>query len=81
MASGLSANVSKLHEYLYGEKNYEPTENVKTVDSAVTAKPGISEFSSGYNPTESVNKAKTQEETTVDTTDYDYDDGGKSDLY
>ncbi len=81
VASGLSANVSKLHEYLYGEKNYEPTENVKTVDSAVTAKTGISESSSGYNPTESVNKAKTQEETTVDTTDYDYDDGGKSDLY
>lgn len=81
VASGISANVSKLHEYLYGEKNYEPTENVKTVDSAVTAKTGIGEFSSGYNPTESVNKAKTQEETTVDTTDYDYDDGGKSDLY
>ena len=32
VASGLSNNVSKLHEYLYGEKNYVPTENVNSVD-------------------------------------------------
>ena len=52
VASGLSNNVSKLHEYLYGEKNYVPTENVNSVDYAVTSKTGISENSAGFNPTE-----------------------------
>ena len=54
VASGLSNNVSKLHEYLYGEKNYVPTENVNSVDYAVTSKTGISENSAGFNPTEKV---------------------------
>lgn len=81
--SGLSANVTKLHEYLYGEKDYVPTESVNSVDSAITAKTGISEFSSGYNPTE-IGKNVSQpvgEETTTENTNYDYDDKGKSDFY
>lgn len=82
--SGLSANVTSLHEYLYGEKDYVPTENVNAVDSAVTAKTGISEYSAGYNPTKIGNNngaVVPTEETTTENTNYDYDDKGKSDFY
>lgn len=84
VASGLSNNVSKLHEYLYGEKNYVPTENVNSVDYAVTSKTGISENSAGFNPTEKVYGTSTskdgkQPETTESS--FDYDDKGKSDFY
>ena len=83
VASGLSNNVSKLHEYLY-EKNYVPTENVNSVDYAVTSKTGISENSAGFNPTEKVDGTSTskdgkQPETTESS--FDYDDKGKSDFY
>ena len=76
VASGLSNNVSKLHEYLYGEKNYVPTDKVNSVDDAVTSKTGISENSAGFNPTEKDGK---QPETTESS--FDYDDKGKSDFY
>ena len=84
VASGLSNNVSKLHEYLYGEKNYVPTENVNSVDYAVTSKTGISENSAGFNPTEKVDGTSTYKdgkhpETTESS--FDYDDKGKSDFY
>lgn len=80
--SGLSANVTSLHEYLYGEKDYVPTDSVNAVDSAITAKTGISQYSSGYNPTESgKNTEAPTEETTTENIDYDYDDKGKSDFY
>ena len=80
--SGLSANVTALHEYLYGEKNYVPTDSVTTVDSAITARTGISEYSAGYNPTEiGKNSEPPTEEATTENTDYDYDDKGKSDFY
>ena len=84
VASGLSNNVSKLHEYLYGEKNYVPTENVNSVDYAVTSKTGISENSAGFNPTEKVDGTSTskdgkQPETTESR--FYYDDKGKSDFY
>lgn len=84
VASGLSANVTALHEYLYGEKDYLPTDNVSAVDSAITAKTGISENSAGYNPTEIGKNNNTQpipEETTKENTNYDYDDKGKSEFY
>ena len=85
VANGLSKNVSKLHEYLYGEKNYEPTANVHSVDSAVANQTGISESSAGYDPIESGKKNKQDEETAtskpIDDTDYDYDDKGKSEYY
>ncbi len=80
--NGLSANVTKLHEYLYGEKDYLPTDNVSAVDNAITAKTGISDNSAGYNPTViGKNQNETQEETTTENTNYDYDDKGKSDFY
>ncbi len=84
VASGLSNNVSKLHEYLYGEKNYVPTENVNSVDYAVTSKTGISENSAGFTPTEKLDGTSTskdgkQPETTESS--FDYDDKGKSDFY
>lgn len=82
VASGLSANVTKLHEYLYGEKDYLPTDNVRAVDSAITAKTGISENSAGYNPTEIGKNSETPtEEVTTQNIDFDYDDKGKSDFY
>lgn len=84
VASGLSANVTKLHEYLYGEKDYLPTDNVRAADSAITAKTGISENSAGYNPTEvgkvSPNNPPT-EQTTTQNMNFDYDDKGKSEFY
>lgn len=84
VASGLSANVSKLHEYLYGEKDYMPTENVNAVDNAVAAKTGISENSSGFNPTEKVdgsNNSKDGKQPETTEGSFDYDDKGKSDFY
>lgn len=80
--SGLGANVTALHEYLYGEKDYVPTDSVSTADSAITAKTGISEYSAGYNPTEiGKNTEVPTEETTTENINYDYDDQGKSDFY
>lgn len=80
--SGLSTNVTKLHEYLYGEKDYLPTDNVSAVDNAITAKTGIGQNSAGYNPTEiGKNQSVPEEETTTENTNYDYDDKGKSDFY
>lgn len=82
VASGLSANVTSLHEYLYGEKEYLPTDNVSSVDSAITAKTGISEYSAGYNPTEiGKNQTTSEEETTTQNISYDYDDKGESEFY
>ena len=74
---GLSANVSKLHEYLYGEKDYQPTGTVVNAGYTITSKTGISEYSSGYDPTkiegvEPVSKKKS--------TDFDYDDKGNSEF-
>lgn len=84
VANGLSANVTRLHEYLYGEKNYVPTSNVQSVDLAVTSRTGISQYSTGYNPIQTGNHSNTEQESTTekeDSTNYDYDDKGKSDFY
>lgn len=78
---GLSANVSELHEYLYGEADYQPTSEVQSIDAYVAGYTGISEYSEGgYKPTEttsSVNGDTEKEENT----NYDYDDQGKSEFY
>lgn len=77
---GVSANVSDLHEFLYEEKDYEPTSGVASIDSYVTGYTGISENSSGgYNPTET--GIKSNEEDDKESTDYDYDDKGRSEFY
>lgn len=74
---GLAANVSKLHEYLYGEKDYSPTGTVVNAGYNITSMTGISEYSSGYDPTkiegiEPIAKKKSK--------DFDYDDKGKSEF-
>ena len=82
VARGLSNNVSELHKFLYGEENYQPTDNVVAVENYVAGYTGVTSGSDGYNPIES-GKTTSNEETTatVDNTDYDYDDKGQSDFY
>jgi LCP family protein required for cell wall assembly len=77
---GLSANVSELHEFLYGEENYQPTENVLSISNYVTGYTGINENSAGYNPTET-GVVNDEETTKLENTNYDYDDKGKSEFY
>lgn len=76
--SGLSANVTALHEYLYGEKDYVPTSTVSEMDSYITGYTGVSATSGGYKPTEGTTGVS-QDETTQ--TDFDYDDQGNSEYY
>lgn len=80
---GISANVSLLHEYLYGEKNYQPTSNVQSIDSYVSGYTGINENSEGgYNPTNTNAGTDAPKNNPEDeNTDYDYDDKGKSEFY
>ncbi|MFQ9515841.1 MAG: LCP family protein [Eubacterium sp.] len=80
---GVSANVSVLHEYLYGEKEYQPTSNVQSVDSYVAGYTGVNENTEGgYNPTDvGTNTDETANQNDDENTDYDYDDKGKSDFY
>lgn len=73
---GLSANVSKLHEFLYDEKDYQPTPTVNELGNQITNKTGISELSEGYDPLKIENLVKESEKPI--STDYDYDDKGKS---
>ena len=41
MAQGLSYNVSKLHEFLFGEKDYGPSETVQTVSDYLEIYSGV----------------------------------------
>lgn len=83
IAKGLDVNVTALHEYLYGEKDYQPTENVLSVNNYIVGYTGVSAYSEGgYKPTESGNIDSEDSTTAKDETiDYDYDDKGKSDFY
>lgn len=79
---GVNSNVSALHEYLYGEKNYEPTSNVQTVNNYVAGYTGISENSDGgYKPTDLSTNIDTDSSNAEESTNYDYDDKGKSEFY
>ncbi len=76
--TGLASNVSELHEYLYGEEDYQPTDTVISLSNYITGYTGISEYTdSSYNLGES--EASESEETTEPY--YDYDDGGNSEYY
>ena len=82
IAKGLDVNVTALHEYLYGEKNYQPTENVLSVNNYIIGYTGVSSYSEGgYSPTESGTTDEGETATEEATVDYDYDDKGKSDFY
>lgn len=81
IAKGLDANVTALHEFLYDEKDYQPTSNVLSVNNYIVGYTGISSSSEGgYNPTET-GITNSEEPTSEENTDYDYDDKGKSDFY
>ena len=42
VAQGLEYNVSKLHKFLFGEENYQPSETVKTISDYLINYTGIS---------------------------------------
>ena len=80
--NGLDANVSALHKYLYGEEEYEPTENVKSIAGYITGYTGVSSYSAGMRPTDpEANTVPDETENVTDNTNYDYDDKGKSEFY
>ena len=85
IARGFCKNVSELHNYFYGEKNYMPTENVQTIENYIQGYTGITENSSGgYKPTEQGTEKSTvnvPENVTPEDENYDYDDKGKSEYY
>lgn len=83
IAKGLDANVTALHEYLYGEKDYNPTENVLSVNNYIVGYTGISANSEGgYKPTETGTTSSEYPTTSNEgNVDYDYDDKGKSEFY
>lgn len=53
-AKGLEYNVKKLHEYLFGEEDYEPTENVKEISEILEDITGVE------SETESVSSSSTK---------------------
>ncbi len=74
----LATNVKKLHKYLYGEKNYQPTSTVNDASYTITSKTGVNETSEGFDPTKIEGVDKSQK---GDSDDYDYDDHWKSPYY
>lgn len=60
VAQGLSYNVSKLHEFLFGEKDYGPSETVQTV----------SDYLEIYSGVPTVKLDEDMEDTTGESTDY-----------
>lgn len=80
---GLSANVSELHAYLYGEENYQPTDNVQTVNNYVEGYTGITaDTVGGYDQSSSgMGNEETSTDYSDDNVDYNYDDHGESEFY
>lgn len=80
---GLSANVTDLHEFLYGEENYVPTSTVEDISTYIEGYTGISEYTAGGYTSEYLTGKGTVEGTNEEkgSKDYDYDDGGISDFY
>ena len=80
---GLSANVSELHKFLYGENDYQPTENVQSVNNYIAGYTGVNENTEGgYDKTNiSTKSEQAPEDFTEENMNYDYDDHGKSEFY
>lgn len=79
MPKGLSDNVSELHEYLFGEKNYQPTSTVNTIGNQIQTDTGV--YSDGSTGIDMSGEAKKNKEGETESVSYDYDDGGKSQFY
>ena len=71
----LATNVKKLHKYLYGEKNYQPTATVNDASFSITSRTGVNETSDGFDPTKIEGVEKVSKS---DSDDFDYDDHWKS---
>ena len=80
LPQGLSQNVTALHEFLYGEENYQPTSTVEEIDSSIVSQTVVSSSSTGYNPTE-MGETSTDEEESHPEEYYDYDDGGDTEFH
>lgn len=79
MPKGLSDNVSELHEYLFGEKNYQPTSTVNTIGNQIQTDTGV--YPDGSTGIDMSGDAKKNKEGETESVSYDYDDGGKSQFY
>lgn len=77
----LESNVKQLHQFLFNEENYEPTNTVKTIGAKISADTGLYKESEhiGHVPTDkgyipkattapATTEARTEEETTEETT-------------
>lgn len=78
---GVSANVSKLHEFFFDEKDYVPTENVNSVSNYVENYTGYNEYSSGGYNYKGTTEDESADNKPDETIDMDYDDEGKSEYY
>lgn len=86
MAKGHSRNVSILHKFLYSEEDYAPTDTVEEIDSDIISQTGVGEDGSDDNVDDTVLKNQTSatpetQEAETPTSNFDYDDKGKSEYY
>ncbi len=75
---GVSANVTELHKFLYGEENYVPTATVQSIDNYVKGYTGVNEMSEGYDP---IKSGIVDKEAITKKNDFDYDDHWISPYY
>lgn len=84
-AKGLERNVSILHEFLYGEEDYEPTSTVQEIDWELTNQSGIGEDYSDDDVDDTVQHSSDEpapdDDGETGTEYYDFDDGGNSEFY
>lgn len=84
LAKGFERNVSILHEFLYGEEDYQPTSTVEEIDWDITNQTGVGDDGSDDDTDNTIQHVSGNDdggEGETTTPDYDYDDGGVSDFY
>ena len=77
-----------MHQFLYGEKDYEPTATVDEISNEIKYSTGIDNDGSDDSVDDTVLKTTQEEQESeapaqndVENMDFDYDDKGKSDFY
>lgn len=85
---GHARNVSILHDFLYGEEDYNTTAIVNEIGSEITATTGITEDLSDDDVDDTISHISNpdisdmvDETITEEDYDFDYDDGGQSEFY
>ncbi len=68
IANGLEYNVSKLHQFLFGDKDYKPTQTVKSISDYIINYSGCSTQLTPEDESASVAAENTQESTSAQTT-------------